>query len=315
MKKYLIKYWFFIGIAVVVFLAFQAPIAGIKIKEWRLLGIGIFLAFFINGLELQTKSMIEEMKNIRGLASAILSSLFFFPVLTYFLASFLLRDLSDFTLGAILIAVAPVTIASGTVLTGLARGNIPLSILICIAVNFVSLFTIPISLRIMVQFEQHIELSAIELLKNLMLIVLLPTILGQLLRIKVQDRLKRYHAAFSYFSQTVILMIILNSVSSSTDQLLRAGPQVLYVFLFMIPLHAVVLITNYGLSRVLKFDRPSRATFTIHTSQKTLTIPYIVWAAYFSVHLPMAMIPPIVYHLTQMVTDTFVADHFRKQSE
>ena len=70
MKKYLIKYWFFIGIAVVVFLAFQAPIAGIKIKEWRLLSIGIFLAFFINGLELQTKSMIEEMKNIRGLASA-----------------------------------------------------------------------------------------------------------------------------------------------------------------------------------------------------------------------------------------------------
>ncbi|MDD4998417.1 MAG: bile acid:sodium symporter, partial [Syntrophales bacterium] len=81
MKKYLIKYWFFIGIAVVVFLAFQAPIVGIKIKEWRLLGIGIFLAFFINGLELQTKSMIEEMKNIRGLASAVLSSLFFFPVL------------------------------------------------------------------------------------------------------------------------------------------------------------------------------------------------------------------------------------------
>ena len=152
MKKYLIKYWFFIGITVVVLLAFQAPIVGIKIKEWRLLGIGIFLAFFINGLELQTKSMIEEMKNIRGLAAAILSSLFFFPVLTYFLASFLLRDFSDFTLGAILIAVAPVTIASGTVLTGLARGNIPLSILICIAVNPDSLFTIPISLRIMVQF-------------------------------------------------------------------------------------------------------------------------------------------------------------------
>lgn len=314
-KKYLIKYWFFIGIAVAVLLAFNIPVVGIKIKEWQLLRIGIFLAFFINGLELQTKSIFDEIKNIKGLAVAILSSLLFFPALAYLLANIMLRGLTDFTVGAILIAVVPVTIASGTVLTGLARGNIPLSILICIAVNLVALFTIPVSLRILLQFEQNIDLSAAGLLQNLLLIVLLPTVLGQIARTQVKDRLSRYHRAFSYFSQTVILMIILNAVSSSTVQLVQTGHQILYLFLFMILLHAMVLAMNYGLSQVLKFDRPSTAAFTIHVSQKTLTVPYIVWAASFSAALPMAMIPPIVYHLTQMVSDTFVADLFRRQAE
>lgn len=308
MKKYLIKYWFFVGIAAVVFLAFNIPVIGIKIKEWHLLNIGIFIAFFINGLELQTKSMIEEMKNVKGLAAAVISSLLFFPTLTYLLAGGMLQGLTDFTVGSILIAVAPVTIASGTVLTGLARGNIPLSILICISVNFVALFTIPVSLRLLIQFDQHIGLSASDLMKNLMLIVLLPTVLGQLFQTKVKDRLNWYHKAFSYFSQTVILMIILNAVSSSTEQLLWTGYRILYLFLFMILLHTIVLFMNRGISRLLKFNRPSTAAFTIHTSQKTLTIPYIVWAGYFSVHLPLSMIPPIVYHLTQMIMDTFVAD-------
>ncbi len=83
----------------------------------------------------------------------------------------------------------------------------------------------------------------------------------------------------------------------------------------MVCLHSLILAMNYGISRLISLDRPSTAAFTIHTSQKTLTISYLVWAGYFATDYPMALIPPIAYHLTQMIMDTIVAHRFRRQAE
>jgi sodium/bile acid cotransporter 7 len=82
----------------------------------------------------------------------------------------------------------------------------------------------------------------------------------------------------------------------------------------MILLHAIILLLNFGLSRLMKLNMASTAAFTIHTSQKTLTVSYIVWAGYFAADLPLALIPPIGYHLTQMIMDTFLAHRFYELS-
>jgi sodium/bile acid cotransporter 7 len=37
-----------------------------------------------------------------------------------------------------------------------------------------------------------------------------------------------------------------------------------------------------------------------------------VWSGYFANPYPLALIPGIVYHLTQMIMDTFVAERFRR---
>jgi sodium/bile acid cotransporter 7 len=88
-----------------------------------------------------------------------------------------------------------------------------------------------------------------------------------------------------------------------------------WLFVFMFGLHTLILATNFGISRLIRLDLPSTAAFTIHTSQKTLTISYIVWAEHFYHSHPVALIPPIVYHLTQSVVDTWVAHRFRRVAE
>ena len=72
---------------------------------------------------------------------------------------------------------------------------------------------------------------------------------------------------------------------------------------------------NYALSRLIGLDRPSTTAFTIHTSQKTLTVSYLVWAGYFATQYPMALIPGIGYHLTQTIMDSIVAERFRAAAE
>jgi len=83
----------------------------------------------------------------------------------------------------------------------------------------------------------------------------------------------------------------------------------------MICLHLLIILINGIIARLLRLDLPSTAAFTIHTSQKTLTISYLVWAGYFAAKFPVAFIPAIAYHLTQMVMDTFIAHWFRRKSE
>lgn len=310
LKKSLLKYWFFIGIVIVVFAAFNFPVIGAIFKEWNLLKIAIFIAFFITGLQLDTRTIVDEIKNIKALSASLISSLILFPLITFFLANLLLENSTDFIVGACIIAVAPVTVISGTVLTGLARGNIPLSLFICISSNFTAIFTIPFSLNLLLQFNQNMDLPVLAMIKSLIIIVLIPTILGRLLRTSIKNHITSYKKLFSIFSQLIVLLIIFNAISSSTSKIAATGHKIIFIFLFMILLHTVILLMNFGISKIIRLNRASTSAFTIHTSQKTLIVSYIVWAGYFASDFPMAMIPPISYHLTQMIMDTFLAHRF-----
>lgn len=315
MKIFLSKYWFFIGIAVVSVIAFNFPVIGLKIKQWNLLKAGIFIAFLITGLQLKTSAIIDEIRNFKAISSAILSSLVLIPAVAYVLGIIFLKDNPAFLAGACIAAVVPATIASGTVLTTIGRGNIPLSLFICVSTNFLSIFTIPVALNLLLQFGHSIDLPVLKMIKSLFMIVVLPTLLGQIFRVKISHAMAPFKNYFSIFSQLIVLLIIFNAVSSSTDRITQLGFKIIFIFMFMILLHGIILLMNFAISRLIRLDRPSTTAFTIHTSQKTLTIAYIVWAGYFSTSFPVAMIPPIIYHLTQMIMDTILAHRFRAAAE
>jgi len=313
---YLKKYWFFVGIAVVVSVAFALPVVGAFVKTYKILTVVIFLGFLSTGLTLETAAIGEQIKNGKVLAAALASSLFFFPAIAYGLAHMVFDAPPDWAIGALIIGAAPVTIASGTVMTAIALGNVPLSLFICVLSNLASILTIPLVLNLFLQFgDAPIVLPVVPMLTGLTVKVLVPTLLGQLLRPILKDAIAPYKKALSIFNQLIVLMIVLNAVASSTDRILQAGAGIAAVFAFMVGLHVLVLVMNYGLARLVRLDRPSTAAFTIHTSQKTLTVSYIVWSGHFAGLYPMALIPAIAYHITQSILDTLVAHRFRDSAE
>lgn len=310
------KYWFFVGIAVMVGIAFSFPWVGLYLKQFYILNVLIFLAFFITGLTLETSSLFAQLRNPQVIGAALISSLILFPFAAYFLSSLFFQAWPDVVIGTLIIAAAPVTIASGTVMTAIALGNIPLSLFICIFGNFFSLLTIPIVLKLILQSgAASIELPVLDMLAGLSLKILLPALIGQLLRPCFKEQLPKCKSFFSVFNQVIVLFIILNAVSNSTQRILDAGLIILLVFIFMILLHILFLAFNNILTLLMRLDQPSAAAFTIHTSQKTLTVSYLVWSGYFAQAFPLALIPAICYHLTQMILDTLAAHHFREKQE
>ncbi len=76
MNAFLKKHWFFVGIAVMVILAFCLPALGMFVREYKILKIGIFLAFLVTGMTLDTSDVVRQIKEYKVLFAAVFSSLF-----------------------------------------------------------------------------------------------------------------------------------------------------------------------------------------------------------------------------------------------
>ncbi len=315
MKSFLAKYWFFVGIVVVSMAAFLFPAAELVIRQYKILKIGIFLIFLITGLSLDTRTVLDQMKNIRVLLASLFSSLFLIPLFTWMLAHLVFSHETDFIVGAVIIAAAPVTVASGTIMTAMALGNVTLSLFICVVGNFTALLTMPLLLSFLLRFDHPIDLPVLAILNSLLITVLLPTVIGQILQPAFRKYVEPLKPVFSIFSQCVVLLIIFNAISASADRITNAGMVIILLLVFMVALHTMILFFNWGIARLIRLDPPSTAAFTIHTSQKTLTVSYLVWSGYFAAAFPLAMLPGIVYHTVQLIVDTAVARRFREHAE
>ncbi len=312
MRTLVRRAWFFAGIAVVVAAAFLFPELGHAVRRYRVLHAAIFLAFLVTGASLDARAIREQLRNARTLLAAAGSALLLVPVGAYVLARLAFPDVPDFVVGVTLIAAAPVTLASGTVMTTVALGNVALSLFICIAVNLAGLLTMPAVLALLLRLGETVRLPVLEVFGGLALTILLPVALGQAIR----PRVRRWLGAWtSPFQQGVVLLIIFNAVSSSADRVAGAGGILAALAVFTFALRLLVLALNYGIARALRLDPPSTSAFTIHVSQKTLTVSYLVWSGYFAAAYPLAMLPGIVYHLTQMAMDTLLARLFRRHAQ
>ncbi len=309
MLSFLKRQWFILGIATAAAIGFTEPDWGAVLQRYDIFSIGIFLSFFVTGLCLETRTILRQVRSIRAPAAALLSSLILYPLLAWGAALSLLP--AEFIIGVCIIATAPVTVSSGTIMTAIARGNVPLSLLICILTNFLAIFTIPVMLNLLLSVGQAIDLPILRMLSGLVLKALLPLIIGLVARPAVKGLVQRYSHHLSIFQSCIIILVIFNAVSNSADKLVDMGSSIVGVTVFMICLHGFMLVFNYLFARLIRLDRASTIAFAIHTSQKTLAVSYIVWAGYFAADYPAAFIPAIICQLTQMTVGTFVADFFK----
>lgn len=313
MFSFFIKHWFLISIACASAFGYLQPEVGKILLTYNILTIGLVLSFFLTGLLLKSQVVLEGLKSLKALVIAVISSLIFYPVIAWLFTSQL--HSYELLVGCCIIAAGPVTVSSGTILTALARGNIPLSVFICIFTHFLAVFTIPFILDILLGAGAGVVLPVFEILFGLVLKVLLPLVIGQLVRPFLKCGVDIFRRPASIFQSCMILLMIMTAVASSAASLKQMGDFLVFVVAVVVTLHLFMLLFNYGIARLIRLDRPSLIAFTIHTPQKTLGVSYIVWAGFFAAEYPAAFVPAIVCHLSQMITGTLVAEHFRKNDD
>ena len=318
MKTLWNKHWFFATLAVLVVVGFFTPEAAGVIKQYRLVSIGIFASFMCTGLTLKTAHVLEQFKNVKALAAAMISVYVVATLLMIPAGKMLFADQPALVVGIVLAAAVPVTIASGLVITALAGGQVALSLLICIATNLAGIVITPFIITLSLDVAGDIHIPVAPMMKTLALSVLLPVTIGQIAR--RHDGVRRIVEArgkwISVFCQCVVLGIIFNAVSRSGGQIRTVPVAILLgVAAFTGTCHGALLGINAWIGRLIGLRRTERPAFMIQCSQKTIAIATVIWLGYMAEDYPMALIPVMFYHFLQLVIDTVVARRCRAAME
>ena len=186
MRALVRRFWFFIGIVVVFAAAFAFPEFGLALRRYRIPHIGIFVTFLLTGVTLDFRSLWGHTPSGRALVAAVLSSLLLIPLGVHGLAGRVFAGTPDFAVGTTLIAAAPVTVASGTIMTAMALGNVALSLMICVLCNLAALVTMPLVLSLLLRAGDAIALPVADILAGLAATVLVPTLIGVMLRRRIR---------------------------------------------------------------------------------------------------------------------------------
>jgi len=241
------------------------------------------------------------------------------PLLALAIAPFQL--VADFRYGLMIAASVPCTMAAASVWTRQAGGNDAVSLLVTLVTNGTCVLVSPFWLRLGTGEDVELEFSQMTL--RLLGAVLIPGLLGQLLRLNVRAREFAINRkpGISIAALVCILFLVFASscdcgVQLQTDQPGPSLAAVAVVWGCCIALHlSAMLIAEFVIraTHVSDFDRPA---VLFASSQKTLPIGVLLAREIgTAAGVPFAVFPMLMFHATQLVIDTAIANRLRKSRD
>jgi sodium/bile acid cotransporter 7 len=271
--------------------------------------VAVSIIFICAGLRLRTGEINAALSAWTATLWSSLSILFITPLIGTAIAFQIPLD-PAFQIGLALFFCMPTTLSSGIALTGQARGNVALALLLTVLTNVAGIFTVPFVLAHLLETIGRVELSARDLLLKLCLSILLPLVAGKLLRHFVRDWVDRNRSRIGLVSNLALISVPWMKFSQSSDRLAQIAPLSLVVLVISgLLVHLLYLLLNDGASRLLRLRLEARKAVVLLASQKTLPVALTVLA-----FLPvpaevkgLVAIPCITSHLGQIFVDAVVA--------
>jgi sodium/bile acid cotransporter 7 len=224
----------------------------------------------------------------------------------------------DFTVGFVIAASVPSTMAAASVWTRKAGGNDAVSLLVTLLTNSACFAVTPLWLRFLLPplgASHGFRMDTGFLMQKLLVSALLPIVAGQLARLvpRVAAFADRRKVSLGVIAQGCILVMVF-------WESIKAGPQaatgalsggigaIALVWGSCMVLHLAGMLLAVSASRLLQFERADRAAIAFAASQKTLPIGVYIAATFSVAGAPLAVLPMLMYHASQLFLDTAVAD-------
>jgi sodium/bile acid cotransporter 7 len=310
MKARLKKHWFLLGMALVWALGFALPEASKAYQQSKVVDAAIALVMFCGALTLDTSHLLGQFRNARAVLLSFVMMYGIAPLIV-FLASWPVPQVwndselaRQLYVGFMLLAAQSCTLGSGIVVSTAARGNVALALVVTIFNSMLAAVMTPLILRLTLAVK--VEFDVLAMIGRLSLIILLPVVLGQLVRPLVRATIERVRWLPAVLSQLAILSFIFMTVGTAADWMASRPWVVLGVLLATFLLHAIILAANFALSPLGARDIASRRSLAICSSQKTVATGSYIWSKYFPDN-PVGGVPLVFYHVVQLVFDSLLA--------
>lgn len=321
--KRVVTDWFLCGMFLATFLAWLFPrfgAAGGGMHAEYVINIGVFVVFFLHGINLSGEQICHGLKNVRLHVMVQVFTFVVFPLLWLLGKTvFGTQVPALLMLGFLYLCALPSTISSSVALTGSAGGNVPAAILNASLSSVLGIFITPWLCSLVVgSGSDGIDLGATLL--DLCGLLLAPLLLGQALRPWLGKFFARYKRYTSVMDKLVILLLVYaafcNSMMSGMWQ--QQGLSVLVTALVgSAVILALVLWLTTRTARALKFSRPDEIAAVFCASKKSLAAGAPMAALIFGAHpgLGLILLPIMIYHPLQLIVCSIMAEAYSNKRD
>ncbi|HEX8595960.1 MAG TPA: bile acid:sodium symporter family protein [Pseudomonas sp.] len=316
--KRVVTDWFLCGMVLATVLAYFFPgfgASGGGMHAEYVINIGVFIVFFLHGVNLSSEQIKHGLKNWRLHIMVQAFTFIVFPVIWLLcdkaLGSYVPALLM---LGFLYLCALPSTISSSVALTGSAGGNVPAAILNASMSSVFGIFMTPWLVSLVVGTGSGgIDLGSTLL--DLSLMLLLPLVLGQMLRPLLGKFFARHKKYTNLIDKIVILLLVYaafcNSMVSGMWQT-QGNSVILMAFIGSAALLAVILLLTTTTARLLKFNHADKVAAVFCASKKSLAAGAPMAALIFANNpaLGLILLPIMIYHPMQLIVCSVMAESY-----
>ncbi len=312
--KFLAHHWFLVALLFVLLVGILAAPQLQEVAEQRLLRAGLVAAvLFVMALPLELSAMGRALLRPGPPLLAVGINFGLLPLFAWLVSLGLSDEMGP---GLLVAATTPCTLASAAVWTRRAGGNDAVAILVTIITNSTCFFVTPLWLVTMTgRTVENPEMSLGRMTARLGLLVLLPMVVAQLMRLyrPLARRATAHKMPLSTVAQCgILVMVLLGAIGTG----LRIRETTLQAMLLwdllamlaaVLTVHLVMLGVGVELAKRFGFSRQDQIAVGFAGSQKTLLVGLLV-----AVSLQITILPMVTYHICQLVVDTVIAERFRQ---
>ena len=277
----------------------------------------IALLFFMHGAKLSREAIIAGGGHWRLHLWVMCSTFILFPVLGVLFNAWkpfaVSQNLYD---GFLYLCILPATVQSAIAFTSIAGGNVAAAVCSASASSVLGIFLSPV----LVGIVMHVQgaSGSFHDVGRIMLQLLLPFVVGHLMRPWIGNFVARHKKMIGKTDQTSILLVVYTAFSEAVTHGIwnQVGVgALLFIVVVSLVLLAVVIIVNIFMARRLGFNKADEITIVFCGSKKSLAngIPMsniLVPAATVGI----MVLPLMIFHQIQLIICAILAKRYHRQA-
>ncbi|MER6390776.1 bile acid:sodium symporter family protein [Streptomyces sp. NPDC059382] len=269
----------------------------------------VALLFFLYGARLSTREAFDGLRHWRLHLTVLVCTFVLFPLLGLaaraLVPSVLTPSLHS---GLLFLCLVPSTIQSSIAFTSLARGNVPAAICAGSFSSLAGIFLTPLLAAALL--GNSAGGFSLDSVRKVALQLLLPFVLGQLMRPRLGGFLLRHKKVLGRVDRGSILLVVYTAFGAGMVAGIWHQVSALRLGALMaveaVLLAVMLLVTWYGAKR-LGFGREDRIAIQFAGSKKSLAAGLPMAGVLFGAHASLAVLPLMLFHQMQLMVCAVLA--------
>ena len=319
MLRRLIPDPFLISLVATVLLASVLPARGrfADIVGWLSI-VTIVLLFFFHGAKLARDQIIAGLTHWRLHLTILASTFVLFPILGV-VGIMTMPDLlsRELWIGMLFLCALPSTVQSAIAFVSMARGNVPAAIASASASQMLGVIFTPLLMSLMA--GAHGAGIGFEGIGKIGAQILLPFIVGHLLRPWISGWVERHRRLVGLTDRSTILIAVYGAFSAAVIEGLwhKLSPGTLAVLCAVdAVLLAIALTMTWGAGRALGFDRADRIAILFCGTKKSLLQGVPMAKVLFpGPQTGVILLPIMLFHQMQLMACALIARRYANELE